>query len=328
MPSRFVSHIKTDSSDYFLFTLSQVNVSFANAIRRTILADIQTVIFKDVDIKANTSRFNNELIKHRLGCIPIFITTLEQEYLDTFTVKVNVENTTDMLSYVTTKDFEIEPATLNRDEVFPVNELSNQYIDVLRLQANEKIQFTSKLTTGCAKQNSCYNVVSTCTYILSHDTKKIEEIRKDTKWTSELDEKNFMALNAHRICKLNSFDFRIKSIGVFASPKIVETALLNLIQRLKELQYEIHSSASTFQICLKGEDYTIGKMLEYCFYNSLFENSMQLYFCSFIKSHPHDVDSFIKLSYKTPKTMSDVKTDLTKCINDCIEVLEEIKKAF
>ena len=47
------------------------NVSVANALRRTILADIETPVLRDVRISKNTSRFTNELIAQRLGCVPV-----------------------------------------------------------------------------------------------------------------------------------------------------------------------------------------------------------------------------------------------------------------
>ena len=55
------------------FSLSGVNVSLANAIRRTILSDIPTVVFKTSPnednkskILVNTTRFNNEIINKYL----------------------------------------------------------------------------------------------------------------------------------------------------------------------------------------------------------------------------------------------------------------------
>ena len=52
------------------FTLSGVNVSLANALRRIILSDIPCVVFRTtpydeckMEIEVNTSRLNNELIK-------------------------------------------------------------------------------------------------------------------------------------------------------------------------------------------------------------------------------------------------------------------------
>ena len=63
------------------FTLSNINVSLANALRRTILNDIPTVVlgtdvYQDNScvIKTNTGRLHNELVKQRLSCIPVHIT--------------------------------------------------------------------------------------------------------------------------------------------------------------------------------------------------------------------------------------------------------------
>ena len=54
----------SDVNDVLSFTLSGVNVSLANAIRRTILSDIQQIVFKTspheenkANIIANTTRF-------------------------------------------------------------------------------------------------------------------------------------------------------------------------------------------------------------------------------------------------------------------------------
>ena len=63
------------------FTLDNTNVSIANAIRRTILSDIPIVIIdtkhEKFNILQNTTRFNNEILKQRLGCIPIHIKNLD-----------------------------------------------------------------------------------------------------------------------------------------------------------------------------------------------------------------------------------------------------------
>ena len=68
----------SDESPLLKFTLSGVNVSIANAIRRIILSEIPCIVFRtspyeknDAKIEINTTRMNNELIKQRLTCIPI-----------------------------------------------------------------------------------------------------------------------------------------------------------------------------------------------------------------------------------------------------------------
>ena len=66
------------------FTLQNVDVSVANAIRRTLLSEIDvnafiTETFEDnqCTIHKNTSRFHNEIVKQRLSCIPIHMEDLD-----------------------------------------------------------------------------------------------------------------------------------------------------------------------------------------------------------------------------------------------------------
>ena len=64
------------SNNNTTFTLSDVNVSIANGIRRSIISEIPVVVCKtypenenDAIINKNTSRMNNEIVKQRLSCI-------------------------------------------------------------------------------------------------------------------------------------------------------------------------------------------------------------------------------------------------------------------
>ena len=110
-------HLETlNTSDGSLgFTLSGVNVSLANAIRRTVLSDIPQIVFKTspheenkANIIANTTRLNNEIIKQRLSCIPIHINDYKNFPYKNYIVEVNVENITDSILFVTTKDFVVK----------------------------------------------------------------------------------------------------------------------------------------------------------------------------------------------------------------------------
>ena len=82
----------SEENDNLTFTLSGINVSFANAIRRTILSDIPLVVFKTspyeenrATIYKNTTRLNNEIIKQRLGCIPIHVKYTDAKQLQNYT---------------------------------------------------------------------------------------------------------------------------------------------------------------------------------------------------------------------------------------------------
>ena len=104
----------TDQEGTSYFTISNINVSQANAIRRTILADIPTVVIRtfpyeqnDAVFEVNTSRLNNEILKQRLSCIPVFIKDIDMDLSD-YLLEVDVKNTTDQLIYVTTRALKIK----------------------------------------------------------------------------------------------------------------------------------------------------------------------------------------------------------------------------
>ena len=68
----------SDEGDLLRFTLQDINVSFANAIRRTLLTDIPVIAIRtetydtnQCRIHTNTGRLHNEILKQRISCIPI-----------------------------------------------------------------------------------------------------------------------------------------------------------------------------------------------------------------------------------------------------------------
>jgi DNA-directed RNA polymerase alpha subunit len=103
-----------EDHDVLKFTLSNINVSLANGLRRTILSSIDTVVFRtetysdnQCTIYENTGRLHNEIVKQRLSSIPIHSTNLETlpgHYL----LELNIANDSDTMRIVTTEDFRIK----------------------------------------------------------------------------------------------------------------------------------------------------------------------------------------------------------------------------
>jgi len=347
-----------EKDNILYFTINNINVSFVNALRRVILSDIPTVVIRttpyeknDADIEINTSLFHNEILKHRLSCIPIFhVNKLLKELfneliyipsdklleeLADYVVEVNAVNNSEQVIYVTTGDFKIKHLKTNKylDEittgkVFPKNEITQHFIEFCKLKpkyseniAGEQLKFTAKLSIGSASENGSFNVVSLCTYSCTLDNFAIDKAKQEkldelqSKYTDdkEIDYliTDWLLLDAKRIVVPNSFDFKIKTLGVFSNYEIIIKAIKIIISRLLEIKNiyktqndliinSINTVENCFDIILKTEDYTIGKILEYSLYELYYNTTKTLTFCGFKKPHPHIDESIIRIAFKTP----------------------------
>jgi len=359
--------LKSNDDNTATFTLSNVNVSFANAIRRVILSDIPIYVFRTAPyeenkatIFTNTSRFNNEIVKQRLGCIPIHISDENFPYKN-YKLEVNVENKSDTIMFVTTEDFIIKNIDTNKpiedsENIFKPDIFTGYYIDFIRLRPRisdeipgEKLHMTCDFDIGTAKEDGMYNVVSTCAYGNTVDQTKMDQvlIKKQQEWKDEgkpdidFETKNWKLLDGLRITKPNSFDFIIQSVGIYTPFEIIDKSCIILNNRLRAIldlinmnKIEFKQSQTTmsnsFDIILEGEDYTIGKCIEYFLYSKYFENSNNkiLTYCGFTKLHPHDTNSIIRVAYLNPVTTSTISGHLQECINDSIEVFTKIQHIF
>ena len=353
--------------DVLQFTLSNINYSVANAIRRTILANIPCFVFKTTpysesmcDIITNTSKFNNEIIKQRLSCVPIHLkdTTMD---LNNYTLIIKKKNDTNSTILVTTQDFQIYDEELkkfideaNVKKIFPPDSITGHYIELIRLKPSissdtegEELDLKCKLTVSTAKENGMYNVVSTCAYGNSIDIEesdkqwenKEKELKKNNVDSSQIaiEKKNWNLLNSQRYNIKDSFDFKIQSIGVYENKELVKKACEILINNLKSIDFEsnkvkIEDSASTmansFDITFIEQDYTLGKVLEYYIFNNHFSNKNEriLSYCGFNKNHPHHDEIIIRLGFLKESSSSQIKVLFNHIILEIIEDFEKIKQ--
>lgn len=358
-----------ERGDVYEFTLKNINVSLANAIRRTILSDIPTVCFytethekNQCVIAVNTTRLHNEILKHRLSCIPVH----EKDaalLVDKYVLELDMKNDTDNMIVVTTEHFRIKNKEngnyLTKDEtrrIFPPNPTTQQYIDFVRLRSKisdtipgEQIKLVAEFSVHTARENSTYNVVSKCCYANTKDQIKANEVwtlyenkllSEDTpKSDIEFQKKNFELLDAQRYFVDDSFDFIVQSVGVYDNKEIVKTACKILHDKLAQLVLDvdsdsvpIHRSETTMEHCydivLQNEDYTIGKVLEYILYEKYYVQESKLTFCGFKKFHPHNNESIIRLAYAENVDKKMVAQHLRIVCTDAIELFKNLYKLF
>jgi DNA-directed RNA polymerase subunit L len=320
------------------------------------------------NIMVNTSRLNNEIVKQRLGCIPICAAELDESQLKNYLLEVDVENKTDTNLIVTTKDFKIKNLVTDKylddntmKKIFPpyIPPTGNgeYYIDFLRLRPNitkdlpgEKIKLTCELSISNARYDSMFNVVGTCAYGCTPDREKMAEqlaIRKQ-KWKDEdkteaeiqFEAANWNLLEGLRYVKSKSFDFIIQSLGIYDNTEIIIKScdiVINNLENIKhsldqdemEIKPSINTMDNSYDITLVNNDYTIGNILNYELYSVFYQELKALDYIGFKKMHPHDNDSIIRVSVSDKtKGVSAVKTMLNASIEEAIKKLESIKGCF
>lgn len=255
------------------FQLSNINVSFANAIRRTMLSDIPTLVMRDtpfeentIKITKNTTRLNNEIIRHRLSCVPIHH---DVDFpVDKYNFVIEMENTSNSVVMVTTGDIKVIDTDTGKEappsiakQLFPPDAISRDYIPIVRLnprisdtQPGEALTLVAKATIGTAGENSAFNVVSCAAYAMTIDKEKHEqalithlktlkaEYVKQGMPKEEIDDainyaKNgWLALEGKRITKKNSFEFEVETVGVYSNEEIVRRSCDVLVNSLDELE--------------------------------------------------------------------------------------------
>jgi DNA-directed RNA polymerase subunit L len=375
--SKYIPRIvsKTDERGELRFTIDRINVSLANALRRVILSDIPTLVFRTAPhaesksiITVNTSRIHNQILNQRLSCIPIHISdTTDFPYLD-YQLEVAVTADASEIRYITTKDFKMKNKTNGKyltdvkvREIFKQNEITGDYIEFARLLPKmseygepEQLAMTCDLDIGSAKEDGAFNIVCTCAYSMTMDPSKVDEAWriKEAELVKEgiaaigseemkAQRKNWSLLDAQRHTKDDSFDFVVETVGVYTNADIVSKAAQIMINKCTKFIRDIESgenhiipTVSTihngFDIELKGEDYTLGKVLEFFLHDKHYAEDQTVTYCAFRKIHPHNPDSMIRVGFAETVGVDEgiVAQYITTCARDAIVVFEHIRDQF
>jgi DNA-directed RNA polymerase subunit L len=258
-------------------------VSLANAVRRTILSDIPTYCFRTlphaenrVHITTNTTRLNNEIIKQRMGCIPIHIKANDPDFehfnVEDYRVVLDVQNTGTASEYVRTNDFRMVNAKTGKElsesvvrRIFPPDAITGGYILIARLMPRltqfvegERLALSAEIGVGTARMDGMYNVVSTCAYCATPNAEEADKVWAERAKMLERDgndaasiafeKKNWYAMEANRYVNSDSFDFIIESVGVYSNVEILTKACMLLIEKCKKFVSDIENASGDVDV--------------------------------------------------------------------------------
>lgn len=308
-----------------------------------------------VDIEINTTRMNNELIKQRLSCIPIHISDTNFPIAN-YIVELDKSNTSNVIEIATTGDFVIRDAQIGTllqqstvTKIFPPDQFTGDFIDIARLRPKvaldadgERLKFTARFDIGTANEDGSFGVVSTCAYAATPDKLRIDKELKllaaelKSKGVSANDTdyqlKDWKLLKGQTFTIDNSFDFSVKTIGQFENMDIVYRATYIMSAKLDKFKSAIAENPdlikpsettipNSYDITLIGEDYTLGKAIEYVLYSQYYDPSGKathsMNFCGFRKPHPHIDISIIRVGFVSPTepaTLVGILSDATSAL--------------
>lgn len=151
------------------FILSDATLAFANAIRRTALAEVPSLVIEDVYVLRNTSPLFDEFIAHRLGLIPLKydINSLELNFRDecdcggigcnlcTVTLTLSKETDAQTTAVVYSADL-----TSSLEGVEPISST----IPIVKLGPNQSLELECMAQLGIGKEHAKWQPVSAMGY--------------------------------------------------------------------------------------------------------------------------------------------------------------------
>jgi len=273
------SNFDKSEPDTLKFDLSNCSSSFVNAIRRSIITDVETISFNtedyensDLKIIENTTSLHNEFILHRMGLIPIYSDNVATYNPDTYKFTLKKENKTQNIIDVTTNDIQVLNLETNEledsEKFFPKNEITGDHILIVKLKPNpngegQKIHMEGKSSKGVGSTHIRFSPVSNVLFINKQDPEKVNS--EFSNYIQVLQQQNGVTFNEAETKKLakrfqiekaerlfytdenndpNVFEFVIETCGVLKPHRILIESLSAVESRLKNFITEIENSLS------------------------------------------------------------------------------------
>lgn len=245
--------------------LKDVPVSFVNALRRTILADIPTVVVSNVQILENTTQMTHEMIRHRVEMLPINVRATETNVIRDTKIELRFMPDKER-RIITSDDFVI--AGPRKDVILKDRDLGEPLL-FMYIQPNERLHIRCNL--AIEPRGNSQVCVST---FKNHIDMTRAQLDKDTFVAEGGNPKVFDTFYIQRsysrdeMGRPNWFDFAVESIGVTPAKELVRDAVEILKTRIADWAKLplLREDTNWYRIEAETESHTVGNLMQELMY--------------------------------------------------------------
>ena len=296
-----------------------VPIAFVNGLRRILLAEIPTVVVRDVQIIDNSTKMIHEMLKHRVEMLPINVkpdegsvirdTKIELRFLPPGTPDLTRKDAIDVMS----DDFVVDGPRKN--VILKDRDLGTP-LYFMRLQPSESIHV--KATLAVETKGASQVCVATFKNHIDEDLAKLDKdsyvaLAGDDEEDRENRKKIFDNFEVQRSYARDDegrpywFDFTLESIGVIPAKELLNQASNIYKKKIEDWCNNpiLREEGDWYSIETEEEGHTIGALAQILIYNQ------KVNFVSYRIVHPLLPKMIVRFSSKTDpvKVIEKFKTE-------------------
>jgi DNA-directed RNA polymerase subunit L len=247
----------------------KVPIPFVNALRRILLAEIPTVVIRDVVIRENTSQMIHEMLKHRVEMLPVAVTATDGDVIRDTKLTLRFLPSPEARE-ITSDDFVVAGP---RASVLLKDRDLGAPLYFLSLKPNEALHIECGLglaTTGASQVcvSTFRNHIDEARAKLDRDTFILENEGQDVRiFDNHLIQRSYARDENERP---NHFDFTLESIGVASAKDLMHTAAEVLKKKVMEFVKLPVSKDETgaYTVETNTEGHTLGALAQAILYDT------------------------------------------------------------
>ena len=273
--------------------------TFVNSIRRILLADIPTVVIRDVEILENSSQIPHEMIKHRVEMLPVNVLPTDGGAIRDTKIELRLLPSPDART-ITTKDFTVSVGGNlmgDRDTGAP--------LQFIKLRPNEVVHIKAGLSVETKTASQV--CVSTLSYhtdpeLVREERERIIEEKGDLTIFNNFYIQKFYSKDENG--RPNWINLDVESNGVILARDLVRMAGKILKQKIADYMEQALDNIARHKDNEYSISLQIGGHTELAVIQEVLYSDKNINFVSYDIPHPLKSDTLIRIHSKSsPETL-------------------------